>query len=145
MKDSDRLFMLEVNRDFKKIISIVWQMKEFEIELEDTLITISGNTWEFDNFAGLDVEVLADALDKTPQRMKKEARVLVDTIKTLLDLTALGYCTQMLFAKKKNLYIEVFNNFDKFTYEIKNVSKHSYSSFVSKLVKINKDLKGIDF
>ena len=130
--------------DLKKILSMVWKRNGLKIGYMNKYIVISVDTMAFDNKNGdLDLDVIAEALDETPCRCTKEARALSETIKVLDDLTGIGYFTTLTYKKRKSLKIKAQLGGDSFEWEVLDVDKHDYSSFVRKLVKINKDMKKI--
>lgn len=130
--------------DLKKILSIIWKGRKLKIGYMNKYLVISVDEFKFDNKNGeLDLEEISEMTGESPRRCTREARVFSETIHILDDLTEMGFHTSITYKKKKSLKIKVELGSDSYAYEVIDVDRHSYSCFISKLVKVNKDLKKI--
>lgn len=130
--------------DLKKILSIIWKGRKLKIGYIKGFINVVVDNQKFNNqSAEWNVDSISVALSESPVRATKEARALSETIKILDDLTELGYFTSMTYIKRDALIITIEDDGNRWTWEVLDVDKHNYSSFVRKLVDINKKMKKI--
>lgn len=126
--------------ELKKILSMVYVKKDFKILYENKDITISFRDTAT-RLYNPSLEEAIEVLGETPTRCTKEARALAELVKLMDDLTGIGYVTAFKFEKKKRLELYVANVDNNYKSEILDVDLHSYGSFVTKLVKLKKDIK----